>query len=166
MATVLFLLLLWPIRDIATAAEIVVAWTEIHQQVRPHQRTSRVSKTIRLLLQGGNVISESFNATLEGKSASRAIEGQLGNSIKLREKGSNASWSVKDSKSLVRTQDGVQHTSVITVTTQSDNSCSAAISFALKPGFHEYRLPGIPDYTRGYFFRSLTAENVTCRISP
>ena len=163
MAAVLLLLAAGSIGDRAAAAEIVVSWTEVQQEVRPRPGFNRVSKSIRLSLRGGNVISDSFVATNGPKSSYRTNAGRLGNSIDFSSE-SKATWSVKDSKSLVRTQDRAQHASVITVTTQSDTSCSATISYALKPGFQEYRLVRVSGHV--VYLRSLSAENVSCRTSP
>ena len=163
-ATVLFLLSAGPMSYSATAAEIILSWTEIQEQVRPQRRTFRMARSIRLSLRGGNVITHSGVWTdPQGRAFSKGNEGRLG-TVHVGEK-NKATWSVKDSKSLVRTVEGVQHTSVITVTTQSDTSCSATISHALKPGFQEYlyfrEVDGAPTY-----MRSLSAENLTCRINP
>jgi len=160
-ATVLFLLPAGPMSYSATAAEIVVSWTAVQQQLRPLQRTFRMPETVRLSLRGGNVITHGHVATTAGNSHSSSTEGHLG---KPSEK-TKALWSVKDSKTLVRTYNEAQHTSVVTVVRQSDTSCAATVSFALKPGFREYLVfryvDGVPTY-----IRSISAENVTCRINP
>jgi len=149
--------------DRATAAEITVSWTEIQQQVRP-ERTFRMSRSIRLSLRGGNVITNSgVWKNPEGRVFSKGNEGRLG-AMHVGER-NKATWSVKDSKSLVHTVEGAQHISRITVTAQSDTSCSATISYALKPGFQEYLYFREVDRAPTYI-RSLSAENMTCRINP
>jgi hypothetical protein len=147
----------------AIAAEVVVSWTEVQEQVRPKQFTGRVAKTVRLSLRGGNVIGEnSVSVVGRGKGKSKDIDGRFGNSISSGK--SRVSWSVQDSKSLVRTQDSPQQTQVIRITTQSDTACVATVSFRLKPGFREYRLRRSDGELM--YFRSLSAENVSCRVNP
>ena len=146
------------------AAEIVVSWTEVQEEVRPRQGTRSVARTVRLSLRGGNVIADNVvTSGARGRSNTKSAEGRLGDSMTSGK--SKVSWSVRDSKSLVRTQDYPQHRSVIRVTTQSDTACVATVSFSLRPGFQEYRLKRIAD-GEVMFFRSLSAENVSCRITP
>src|SRR5688572_9387482 len=143
----------------ATAAEVVVSWTEVQEEIRPRQATHRVAKRITLTLQGGNVITDSSVSTsARGQSTSKGREGRLGASIE--SKRGSVSWSVQSSKSLVRTQSRPQHVDVIRVTTHFDTSCAATVSFRLKPGFREYRLRRISD-GESMYFRSLSAENVS-----
>jgi len=162
-ASVLFLLPTGPMNDGATAAEIILSYTEIVQQVRP-ERTFRLSRSVRLSLRGGNVITSSSVWTNRQETVSKSYEGRLGTTHVSRER-DKSTWSVKDSKTLVRTVEGVQHISVITVTTQSDTSCSVTVSYALKPGFREYLYHRQVDRAPLYV-RSISAENLTCRINP
>jgi len=77
-ATVLFLLPAGPMSYSATAAEIILSWTEIQEQVRP-QRTVRMARSIRLSLRGGNVITQSGVWTNpQGRAISKSNEGRLG----------------------------------------------------------------------------------------
>jgi len=144
--------------EAASAAEIVVSWHEVQEEVRPKPHTAWADKSLRLDLQGGSAISQTGSATdRRGKSSGGSASGQLGTQMK------KSTWQVQDSKTLVRTQDQAQQIQVVRVRTTSDNTCSAEVSYHLKPGFREYLLHRISN-NEEVFYSSLRAENVSCRI--
>src|SRR5215467_809790 len=136
----LFLFATGAINAEATAAEIVVSWTEVQDQLMPKQFIRRIPKSVVLSLRGGNVISDGSTLTNERmQSRARDLNGQLGDPMRIGDSRS-VSWSVHDRNTLVRTQDRPQHIDVIRITTRSNTTCIATISYALKSGFKEYRI--------------------------
>jgi hypothetical protein len=144
------------------AAEITVTWTEVQHQVRPRQMTGSVTKTVRLTLQGGNAISDSFEArTMRGRSRQANYQGKLREGM---ERGkSSVAWRVGDSKTLIRTASYPQFVQTIHVRTLSETTCKAEVSNRIKPGFREYAMRSIATGEPMYF-SSIHAENVTCSI--
>lgn len=156
-------LALAPIGTVAHAQQvnIVVKWAEVQHEVRPRPGSIwRVDKVIRLTLHGGNKISDAFTATNNGQSVASESSGQFRESLK-----GHASWQIQDSRTLVRTWNKTQHTEIVRVTVGPGNTCSAEISYHLKSGFHEYRMPsihlGVPLY-----FTSVSAEQISCLATP
>jgi hypothetical protein len=146
----------------AAAAEITVAWSEVQQQVRPQVRVNTVSKSIRLTLQGGNAISEHFEArNARGRALNTAVEGHLREGMGLGR--STVAWRVGDSKTLVRTASLPQYTLTVRVQTLSDTSCAATVSYRLKPGFHEFRMRRIAS-PEPVFLSSISPQQVTCSV--
>ncbi len=149
---------------LATAAEITVSWTEVQQQVRPLARVNSVSKSIRLTLQGGNAISDHFEArNMRGRTFNTAVDGRLREGMGLGR--STVAWRVGDSKTLVRTASLPQYTLTVRVRTLSDTSCAATVSYRLKPGFREYRMRSIAG-PEPVFLSSISPQQVACSVRP
>ncbi len=145
----------------AQQVNIVIKWVEVQHEVRPRAGSVwRVDKVVRLTLRGGNKVSEAFTATSGGRSVASESSGQFRALLK-----DNASWRVEDSRTLVRTWNKSQHTETIRVIVGPGRNCIAKISYHLKSGFGEYRMPsihlGVPLY-----FSSVAAEQVSCVAIP
>jgi hypothetical protein len=146
------------------AAEIVVSWTEVTEQVRPRPGTFSTTKSVRLTLQGGSAIAETYSVTnARGKTNIHSSGGRLRGSLNVS-KAITSSWRVQSSSALVRTANRLQHTETIRVVVDSDRSCRATISYQLKPGFHEYRMTSI---ARGHpvYMRSISVPQISCRVT-
>jgi hypothetical protein len=150
----------------AGAAEIVVTWTSVLQEVRPQQGLRRSSAVVRLTLQGGNVITERAESmNLRGQRLGSTRHGQLRSPLPISSLGRPAiTWRVQDARRLVRTVDASQHTMTLRVTTTAASSCRASISYRLKPGFREYRVRRISN-GEPMFVSSIRAEDIACRVA-
>jgi hypothetical protein len=147
------------------AAEIVVSWTEVQEQVRPRPGMYSSTKSVRLTLQGGSAIAETYAVTnRRGKTNTHSSAGRLRGALGVT-RNITSSWRVESSKSLVRTANRLQHTETIRVTLDSDHSCRATISYRLKPGFSEYQMRSV---ARGdaLFIRSISVPQISCRVTP
>ena len=148
-----------PVLGSVEAAEIRISWISVEHEVRPKQAEWRTPKTVTLSLRGGNTISESY-AVLHpnGRTTVNSSGGNLRDPMALAST-ITSSWRVGPNNTLIRSADRPQHVETIRVSVSASNSCSAKISFQLKPGFHEYRMQSL----RGPIYLSaLRAEQVTC----
>jgi len=146
----------------ARTAEITVSWIEVQHQVRPRQTTGSVTKTVRLTLQGGNAISDSYEArNMRGRTRQANYQGKLREGMELGR--SSVAWRVANSRTLVRTASYPQHVQTIRVRTLSETTCQAEVSNRIKPGFREYAMRSIATGEPMYF-SAVHAENVTCSI--
>ena len=145
----------------AGAVEFVISYVEVQNEVRPKQATWSVNKSVTVKLHGGNAISDSYSArTTSGYSASLSGEGKFRDSM-VQGARSQTSWRVQDSNTLVRTWARAQHTETMRLSV-SGKSCSATISYRLKPGFREYMTLAIRD-RQPLYFSSISAQNISCR---
>ena len=139
-----------------TAKEIVVSWVETQRGVRP-SRTYRLNKNVRLTLQGNNSISEIFSSVSD-TTRTRANDGKIGIPINAA-----LSWNVQDTNTLIRTLDQPQNLLTIRVTVGVSNSCSAQISYRLKPGFSEYQLRSMKHPGQFVYFSSISVQQISCK---
>lgn len=147
----------------ASAAEFVISWVEVQHEVRPRQATWRVKKSIRLTLEGGNAITEATSATAaSGRTVGFVGEGKLREQM-ARGRGA-VSWRVQDEHTLIRTASRPQHTEVLQMSMSGPKTCTAKLSFELKPGFAEYMMPSIRD-RKPLYFSSVDAEDIVCKAS-
>lgn len=148
----------------ARAAEFVVSWVEVQHEVRPRQAVWNVKKSLRLSLQGGNVISENYSSmNKSGQTSGFVAEGKFRNEMVLS-RDSQSSWRVQDSNTLVRTWSRPQHTEVMQVSVTEGSGCRATIAYQLKPGFQEYRMLSIST-KEPLYFNAVSAENISCRAT-
>jgi hypothetical protein len=138
----------------AGAAEIVVTWVLVYQEIRPQQGLRHSNNSIRLSLRGGSAIAENFNFM-------KSAEGQLRN----RMVGRNVTWRVQNARTLVRTSERFQHTATVRVITTGTDSCRATVSYRLKHGFREYRIPRIST-GEPVFVSRMYADQIKCTVSP
>jgi hypothetical protein len=148
----------------ASAAEIIVSWTSVQHEIRPRQATWRVAVNVRLTLRGGNTISESTQSESGQRRTGSTREGQFRQAIAGGQNRVNVTWRVQDARTLVRTSDLPQHTLTVRVTTTADTSCTASVSYRLKPGFREYRGTRISN-GEPTFMSAMHAEEIRCAIS-
>lgn len=149
----------------ASAAEIVVSWTTVQQEVRPAQAVRTVQSSVRLTLRGGSAIAETAeNVTPRGMRRSATREGQFRDPIGGGTGNRPVTWRVEGPKTLVRTQSFAQHTVTVRVTTISDTSCAATVSFRLKPGFREYRVTRMIN-GQPMYLSSMSADQISCTVS-
>jgi len=149
----------------ASAAEIVVSWNTIQQEVRPQQAVRTVRSSVRLTLRGGSAIAETAeNINARGMRRTATREGQFRDAIAGGMGNRPVTWRVAGPKTLVRTASLAQHTVTIRVTTISDTSCAATVSYRLKPGFREYRLTRMATGEPMYL-SSMSADQVSCTVS-
>jgi hypothetical protein len=147
----------------ASAADIVVSWTQIANHVRPEVRTSRSAKTIRLTLRDGGVTESRTVTDQRGRTKTRSGDSKFRDTMKLSNRVAS-SWSIEDANTLVRTESLPQHTEVVRVTKTSDSACTAQINYQLKPGYHEFQFRRIRSNVLNYA-TSVSAQDVTCRIT-
>lgn len=163
-AGMLSLALLMAGESAAIAAEIVVSWTSVQNEIRPRQANWRVAVNVRLTLRGGNAISESVQSASGRRRTGSTREGQFREAIAGGQNRVNVTWRVQDARTLVRTSDLPQHTLTVRVTTIADTSCKASVSYRLKPGFREYRGTRMSN-GEPMFMSAMHAEDIRCTIS-
>jgi hypothetical protein len=148
----------------AGAAEIVVTWVLVHQEIRPQPGLRHSNGSIRLSLRGGSTIAEGFEfMNMRGQRIGRSLEGQFRNPMAAGL--TNVTWRVQNARTLVRTSESFQHTAAIRVTTTGTNSCRATVSYRLKRGFREYRIPRIST-GEPVFVSRMHADQIKCTVSP
>ena len=148
----------------AGAAEIIVTWVLVHQEIRPQQGLRHSNVSIRLSLRGGSAIAEnSASMNMRGQRTGRSLEGKFRDPLAAGR--ANVTWRVQGARTLVRTSESFQHTATIRVTTTGTDSCRATVSYRLKHGFREYRIPrtstGEP-----VFVSRMHADQIKCTVSP
>ncbi len=149
----------------AGAAEIVVTWVLVHQEIRPQQGLRHSSNaSVRLSLRGGSEIAESYECDEHARAAKRtiargAVPQPHGGGL------ANVTWRVQDARTLVRTSERSQHTETVRVTTIGTNSCRATVSYRLKHGFREYRVTRIST-GEPLFVSRVHADQIKCTVSP
>ena len=146
------------------AAEIVVTWVLVHQEIRPQQGLRHSNGSLRLSLRGGSAIAESSESmNMRGQRTGRSLEGQFRHPLAAGL--ANVTWRVQDARALVRTSESSQHTSTVRVTTTGTDSCRATVSYRLKRGFREYRIPRIST-GEPVFVSRMHADQIKCTVSP
>jgi hypothetical protein len=138
---------------------INIQYTEIQDQVRPKTIVVYNTRTVQVTLGENNKLSERFRST-----GGAVADSTVGPNEPTACCGSgNARWRVSGPNALLREANYPQHIQRLTVKVEG-KSCTVSISYALKPGFHEYRLTnqrsGQPEY-----LKSLRTDNISCRIS-
>ena len=148
----------------AGAAEIVVTWVLVDQEIRPQQGLRHSNASVRLSLRGGSAIAESSEfMNMRGQRNGRSLEGQFRNPMGAGL--ANVTWRVQDARTLVRTSESSQHTATVRVTTTGTNSCRATVSYRLKHGFREYRITRIST-GEPVFVSRMHADQIKCTVSP
>jgi hypothetical protein len=126
----------------AQTVKFLVSWSGQSQIVAPQERVSHFSTNLEVTLHSGNRVSERFvrrnprgKVSLETEGDARLSEGMETGPVK---------WTVRDSRTLVRTFEPPTHVFTITLTTDGAKTCAAQSEFRLKPGSSTYLIPGRP----------------------
>ena len=96
----------------AGAAEIVVTWVLVHQEIRPQQGLRHSNVSVRLSLRGGSAVAEnSESMNMRGQRTGRSLEGKFRDPLAAGR--ANVTWRVQDARTLVRTSESSQHTATV-----------------------------------------------------
>jgi hypothetical protein len=143
----------------AQTVKFLVSWSGQSQIVAPEPGVSRFSTDLEVTLHSGNRVSERFvrrnprgEVSLETKGDARLSEDMETGPVK---------WTVRDSRTLVRSFEPRTHIFTITLTTDGATRCAAQPEFRLKPGATTYLVPG----RRAPKFASrIDIATMTCRV--
>jgi len=156
------LVMLSPCAPDAAAADlqVIVSWTEVQHEVSPRPgKTWTVRKDVTVALKPNGDVSDTSRATSGSNVRSSTRGGRLREPIPFGED-QTALWT-RERNVLLRQLDRAQHVETIRVTTRDHRTCTATVTYALKPGFGEYMLPHVSQ-SMPLYFSSIAAQQVTC----
>jgi hypothetical protein len=140
--------------------KIQVKYHEYLEQVRPVAKAFLRNQDIEVTLHNGNQVTERREwSRPDGQSLGQAeSEGVFGSAAGSGRMSVN--WRVSGRNSLVRNLEGPQHIEALRINV-SGHSCTASVSYSLKPGFREYlRTP----HGELHYFSSIQATVDSCVI--
>lgn len=138
---------------------INIQYTEIADRVRPDARLVYITRTLEVTLGEDNKLREKFRS-----SGGAVVDSTIGpNEATACCGAGNARWHVGGPNELLREANYAQHIQRLAVKLVG-KSCTVTISYALKPGFHEYQLTNQRSGQLSYM-KSLRADGISCRIS-
>ena len=148
----------------AAAAEgaitIDARFQEEHVRVGdPLQRPIVWANHLSAVFSGGNNVQESWESSSNRGFTRNGVNGSvLGTATQ------NHIWHVLGAKSLVRTQEFLQHVMTITIVVQADKACRLKVDYRLKPGYQDMLVPAADSGMLTHFTlpRTLAAS---CTIS-
>jgi hypothetical protein len=140
--------------------KIQVKYHEFLEQVRPVAKAFLRNQDIEVTLHNGNQVTERRSSSRPdgqtvGQAESEGVFGSAASSGRMI-----VNWRVSGRNSLVRNLEGPQHIEVLRINV-SGHSCTASVSYSLKPGFREYlRTP----HGELHYFSSIQATVDSCVI--
>jgi hypothetical protein len=137
---------------------INIQYTEISERARPDAKLVYNTRTVQVTLGDNNKLSEKSRST-----GGLVADTTVGPNETTAVGSGTARWRVSGPSELAREANYPQHIQRLTVKVVG-KSCTVSISYALKPGFHEYRLTNQRSGTEAYL-KSMRADNISCRIS-
>lgn len=137
---------------------INIQYTEIAERVRPDTKLVYNTRTVQMTLGENNKLSEKSRST-----GGLVADSTVGPNETAATGSGRARWRVSGPNALLREANYPQHIQRLTVKVMG-KSCTVSVSYALKPGFHEYRLTNQRSGQLVYM-KSLRADNISCRIS-
>jgi hypothetical protein len=137
---------------------INIQYTEISERARLDAKLVYNTRTVQVTLGENNKLSERSRST-----AGLVADTTVGPNETMAVGSGRARWRVTGPNELLREANYPQHIQRLTVKVVG-KSCTVSVSYALKPGFHEYRLTNQRSGQLEYL-KSMRADNVSCRIS-
>jgi hypothetical protein len=149
----------------ARAQTIEVSYIEVQHEISPGDRIARVPRSFQLTLSGNNSIHVDSTTKFGAGSSQRSYDIKPGSVFRAGSGDTAGStiWKVQDKNTLVATGDtasGIKH-GVVKLT--GATSCSAAITYQLKPGAKAFSMQRFST-GQPMLVGDLHAENVVCRI--
>ena len=142
----------WARPVLAQQRSIEVSWVEVHDEISPRQAVSRKSRSIKFSLEDDNTIITS------GRTYRPNREQVTRNGTGL------TTWRVGGPNTLVREQFNPGYIRRVTVQIDGGSKCHASISFSPRSGTLYQMNRNLDGTGELLFLRSVTAENVACRI--
>jgi hypothetical protein len=137
---------------LAQPRSIEVSWFEVHDEISPRQVVSRKSRSIKFSLGEDNTIITSAGTYRPNR------EQITRNGTGL------TTWRIGGPNTLVREQLNPGYIRRVTVQIDGGSKCHASISFSPRSGTLYQMNRNLDGTGEALFLRSVTAENVTCRI--
>jgi len=137
---------------------INIQYTEISDRVRPDAKLVYNTRTVQVTLGENNKLSEKSRST-----GGLVADTTVGPNETTAVGSGRARWRVSGPNELLREANYPQHIQRLTVKVVG-KSCTVSVSYALKPGFHEYLLTNQRSGQASYL-KNMRADNISCRIS-
>src|SRR5215467_8887321 len=142
----------WAHPVLAQQRSIQVSWVEVHDEISPRQVVSRNSRFIKFSLENDNTIITSARTYRTNR------EQVTRNGTGL------TTWRVEGPNTLVREQVNPGYIRRVTVQIDNGSKCHASISFSPRSGTLYQMNRNLDGTGEVLFLRSVSAENVTCRM--
>jgi hypothetical protein len=141
----------WARPVLAQQRSIEVTWVEVHDEISPRQVVSRKSRSLKFSLGDDTIITSARTYRSNSEQITRNGTGLT-------------RWRVLGPNTLVREQLNPGYIRRATVQIDGGSKCRASISFSPRSGALYQMNRNLDGTGEALFLRSVTAENVTCKI--